>query len=97
MWIIRINIYLDLKIVLFFCSCCGVFHSCSTDLRLYELFKYRAAYKYILLLSFKLEILQQGNQASYLFLHFLGETDRKRTRHSDLNFKTGPLLKLHTV
>ena len=40
-------------------------------LRLYELFKYRAIHKYILLILFKLQILQRGNQASYLSLHFL--------------------------
>ena len=31
------------------------FHSCLTALRPYELFKYRAVYKYILLLLFKLK------------------------------------------
>ena len=78
----------------FFVICCGVFHSCSTTLRLYELFKYKAVYRHILSLLFKMQIIQWGNQASYLSLHFLGKTNRKRTRHSDLKLKTGPILKL---
>ena len=46
------------------------FHSCLTALRRYELFKYRAVYKHILLLLFKLQILRRANKASYLSLRF---------------------------
>ena len=38
-----------------------------------------------------------GATKSYLSMHFLGETDHKRTRHSDLSLKTGLILKLQTV
>ena len=44
------------------------FYSYLTALRLYELFKYRAVYKYILLSLFKLQISRRANKASYLSL-----------------------------
>ena len=54
--------------IVFFRNCCSIFYSCFTGLTLFEFFKYKAVYKYILmLLLFKLQILQWGTkQVIYL-------------------------------